>query len=134
MEILGIENVLIGIEDNKPEAIKEMTRVAATDDRNVIKLKSRYPQGAEKMLIYATTGRKVPPGKLPADVGVIVMNVNSKRVTVDGPSVKRPGNVEVLIGTPISEVLDTDGWTNDGNSAVYAGYTGSQAYKCPSGF
>jgi len=51
-----------------------MTRVAATDDRiNVIKLKSRYPQGAEKMLIYATTGRKVPPGKLPADVGVIVM-------------------------------------------------------------
>jgi len=78
MEILGIENVLIGIEDNKPEAIKEMTRVAATDDRiNVIKLKSRYPQGAEKMLIYATTGRKVPPGKLPADVGVIVMNVNS---------------------------------------------------------
>ncbi|ABN53632.1 MAG TPA: electron transport complex subunit RsxC [Hungateiclostridium thermocellum] len=122
MEILGIENVLIGIEDNKPEAIKEMTRVAATDDRiNVIKLKSRYPQGAEKMLIYATTGRKVPPGKLPADVGVIVMNVNSvsfiseyiktgmplikKRVTVDGPSVKRPGNVEVLIGTPISEVF-----------------------------
>ena len=78
MEFLDIENVIIGIEDNKPEAIHEMTKVADTSERiNIMKLKSRYPQGAEKMLIYATTGRKVPPGKLPADVGVIVMNVNS---------------------------------------------------------
>jgi len=123
MEVLGIDNVVIGIEDNKPEAIKEMVRVAATNSKiKVVKLKSRYPQGAEKMLIYATTGRKVPPGKLPANVGVIVMNVNSvsfiseyiktgmplikKRVTVDGPSVKRPANVEALIGTPISEVFN----------------------------
>lgn len=123
METLGIENVLIGIEDNKPEAIKELTHLAATSDKiNVVKLKSRYPQGAEKMLIYATTGRKVPPGKLPSDVGVIVMNVNSisfiseytktgmplikKRVTVDGPAVNKPSNVEVLIGTSLSEVFN----------------------------
>ncbi len=73
MEFLDIENVIIGIEDNKPEAIREMTKVADTSERiNILKLKSRYPQGAEKMLIYATTGRKVPPGKLPADVGVLV--------------------------------------------------------------
>ncbi|MFZ5986827.1 MAG: electron transport complex subunit RsxC [Bacillota bacterium] len=123
METLGIENVLIGIEDNKPEAIKELTHLAATSDKiNVVKLKSRYPQGAEKMLIYATTGRKVPPGKLPSDVGVIVMNVNSisfiseytktgmplikKRATVDGPAVNKPSNVEVLIGTSLSEVFN----------------------------
>lgn len=78
IEALKIKNVLIGIEDNKPEAIKEMTHLASKSDKiNVVELKSRYPQGAEKMLIYATTGRKVPSGKLPADVGVIVMNVNS---------------------------------------------------------
>ena len=123
MEALKIENVLIGIEDNKPEAIKEMEHVASKSDKvNVVKLKSRYPQGAEKMLIYATTGRKVPPGKLPADVGVIVMNVNSvsfiaeyvktgmplikKRVTVDGSAVNNPSNVEVLIGTSLQEVFD----------------------------
>jgi electron transport complex protein RnfC len=123
MEFLDIENVIIGIEDNKPEAIREMTKVADTSERiNILKLKSRYPQGAEKMLIYATTGRKVPPGKLPADVGVIVMNVNSvsfiaeyaktgmplikKRVTIDGGAVNKPCNVDVLIGTSLNEVFD----------------------------
>jgi electron transport complex protein RnfC len=123
MELMGINNVLIGIEDNKPKAIKEMTSLAATSEKiNVVKLKSRYPQGAEKMLIYAVTRRKVPAGKLPSDVGVIVMNVNSisfisefiktgmplikKRVTVDGPSVSKPSNVEALIGTSLSEVFE----------------------------
>jgi len=123
MEELGVKNVWIGIEDNKPRAIKVLTDLAATDDRiNIVKLKSRYPQGAEKMLIYAVTGRKVPPGKLPLDVGVIVMNVNSvsfvsehlktgvplvkKRVTVDGSAVKKPQNVEVLIGTQLEEVFE----------------------------
>ena len=123
MEILNINNVIIGIEDNKPEAIEVMERIDKSSDKiSVVKLKSRYPQGAEKMLIYATTRRKVPAGKLPSDVGVLVMNVNSisfiseyvktgmplikKRVTVDGSAVKNPGNVEVLIGTPILEVFD----------------------------
>jgi Na+-translocating ferredoxin:NAD+ oxidoreductase subunit C len=123
MEIMNIENVWIGIEDNKPEAIRVLTELADTNDKiNVVKLKSRYPQGAEKMLIYSVTGRKVPPGKLPLDVGVIVMNVNSvsfiseyvktgiplikKRVTVDGDAVARPSNVDVLIGTPLKDVFD----------------------------
>lgn len=123
MEILGVKNVWIGVEDNKPEAIKELTHLASTSDMiNVVELKSRYPQGAEKMLIYSTTGRKVPPGKLPMDAGVVVMNVNSvsfvsefaktgmplikKRVTVDGSAVKNPSNVEVLIGTKLSEVFE----------------------------
>jgi len=124
MELLGVNNCWIGIEDNKPEAVKELTRLAgATNGKvNVISLRSRYPQGAEKMIIYAATGRKVPPGKLPMDVGVVVMNVNSvsfvseylktgmplikKRVTVDGSAVKNPANVEVLIGTQLSDVFD----------------------------
>lgn len=126
MEVLGVKNVWIGVEDNKPEAIRIMTELADTSPTiNVVKLKSRYPQGAEKMLIYATTGRKVPPGKLPADVGVIVMNVNSisfiaeyvktgmplikKRVTVDGPAVNKPMNVDVLIGTQLADVFEFAG-------------------------
>jgi electron transport complex protein RnfC len=123
IEVLGVSNVWIGIEDNKPEAIKELTHLTETSDKiNVVKLRSRYPQGAEKMLIYSVTGRKVPPGKLPMDVGVIVMNVNSvsfiseyiktgmplikKRVTVDGSAVKNPSNVEVLIGTQLADVFE----------------------------
>lgn len=120
--ILEVKNVWIGIEDNKPEAIKMLAELAASN--NVVKvarLKSRYPQGAEKMLIYAITGRKVPSGKLPSDVGVIVMNVNSvsfiaehmktgmplikKRVTVDGSAVKKPCNLDVLIGTQLEDVF-----------------------------
>ncbi len=122
-ELLKVKSVRIGIEDNKPEAIKVLTHLTEKiDDVEVVKLKSRYPQGAEKMLIYAVTGRKVPPGKLPHDVGVIVMNVNSvsfiseyiktgmplikRRVTVDGSAVKNPSNVEVLIGTQLKDVFD----------------------------
>ncbi|MCX7708420.1 MAG: electron transport complex subunit RsxC [Clostridia bacterium] len=123
MELMSFKDVWIGIEDNKPEAIRILSEMADNHDNiNVVNLKSRYPQGAEKMLIYAVTGRKVPPGKLPADVGVIVMNVNSvsfiaehiktgiplvkKKVTVDGSAVKNPSNVEVLIGTPLEEVFN----------------------------
>ena len=85
-------------------------------------LPSKYPQGAEKMLIYACTKRIVPTGKLPLDAGCVVMNMTtlsflsnylktgvplvSKRITVDGSAVGNPGNVIVPIGTPISYVLD----------------------------
>lgn len=122
----GIPRALIGIEDNKPEAIKKLAE--AVDSMNSISvhsLKSRYPQGAEKMLIKTLTGREVPSGKLPSEVGCLVMNVASvsfvaeylktgmplikKRVTVDGSSVKTPKNVEVLIGTPIGEVFNFSG-------------------------
>lgn len=88
----------------------------------VFPLKSRYPQGAEKVLVQSCTGRKVPPGKLPADVGCIVMNIASvsflasfmrtgmpltlKRVTIDGSAVAYPQNVIVPIGTPIRDVIE----------------------------
>jgi len=119
----GIPRAFIGIEDNKPEAIKILEdAVKPYSDITVCVVKTIYPQGAEKMLIRTLTGREVSPGKLPADAGCIVMNVGSvsflgrymengmplikKRITVDGESVKTPTNVEVLIGTPIQEVFD----------------------------
>jgi electron transport complex protein RnfC len=122
MQNLGIPRCLIGVEDNKPEAIKELKKICGqAKNVAVVPLPTRYPQGAEKMLIWATTKRAVPIGKLPADVGVIVMNVTSvaflaqyaktgvplitKKVTVAGPLVKNPMNVDVLIGTPLADVF-----------------------------
>ncbi len=125
-KMLGIEKVLICVEDNKPKAIETLYKIA-TDRQDVdnsvrlMKLKSRYPQGAEKVLIYSATKRKVPLGKLPSDVGCIVMNITSiaflyryiktgmplvkKRITVAGNAVGDPCNLIVPIGTPISCVL-----------------------------
>ena len=126
MRYLGIPKCIIGIEDNKPEAIKELKKICGqaedkSHDVQVFPLPTRYPQGAEKMLIWATTKRAVPAGKLPSDVGCVVMNVTSvaflaqyaktgmplikKKVTVAGPCVKDPQNVEVLIGTPLADVF-----------------------------
>ncbi len=124
---LGIEKVVIGVESNKPRAIELLMQVA-TDHRDnddsvkIMKLPSKYPQGAEKVIIYSATGRKLPAGKLPSDVGCIVMNVTSvatlyrfittgmplvsKRITVDGTAVNEPKNLIVPIGTPIKEILD----------------------------
>lgn len=119
----GIPKAIIGVEDNKPKAIKKLSEVASSyDNITVCSLKSRYPQGAEKMLIQTLTGREVPSGKLPHDVGCLVMNVTSvafvaqyiktglplikRRITVDGSCVLTPKNVEVLIGTPLQEVFD----------------------------
>lgn len=134
-----IPKAIIGIEDNKPEAIKKLSEaVKSLPQITVQSLKSRYPQGAEKMLILVLTGREVPPGKLPADAGCVVMNVGSasfvasylqtgmplmkKRVTVDGSAVKTPQNVEVLIGTPIQEVFDfCGGFTSEPGKLIMGG-------------
>ncbi len=123
---LGIKQVVIGVESNKPRAIELLMKVAADhrdndDTVKVMKLPSKYPQGAEKVIIYSATGRRLPAGKLPSDVGCIVMNVTSvatlyrfittgmplvaKRITVDGTAVKEPKNIIAPIGTPIKEVL-----------------------------
>lgn len=139
LDMLGIPKAIIGIEDNKPEAIKLLTEKAESDKRiSVRTFPSRYPQGAEKMLIYAAAGRKVPPGKLPADVGCVVLNVNSvsfiasyigngvplvnKRITVDGPVVKEPGNVLVPIGTSLKDVFDfCGGFTSNPHKVLMGG-------------
>jgi len=127
-KLLGLKRVIIGVESNKPNAISILTRIADEDERDpndevrVLKLKTSYPQGAEKVLINACTGRRVPKGKLPVDVGCIVMNITSvsfiakylrdgvplinKRLTVDGSAVVQPMNVLVPVGTPIADVID----------------------------
>ena len=104
----------------------------------VKELPCRYPQGAEKVLIENCTGREVPFPGLPSDVGVIVMNVTSvafvgkylatgmplttKRLTVDGDIVKEPKNVEVVIGTPVRELIDfCGGFTDEPGKVLYGG-------------
>lgn len=120
---LGIEKAYICIEDNKPEAIKMLTEIADKDDSvSVVKLKSSYPQGAEKVVVYSATGKIIGEGELPSSVGVLVMNCTTvgfinryiktgmplvtKRLTVDGDIVRTPCNVRVPIGTSVSELLE----------------------------
>lgn len=142
-ELLDVKQALIAIEDNKPEAIEVMKNIAAKDDDHgdIVKIKvlpSRYPQGAEKVLIDQCTGREVPPGKLPADVGVVVMNVASvatlarflktgmplttKRLTVDGSAIKEPKNVRVPIGALVKDVVEfCGGYKEEPAKLLYGG-------------
>lgn len=120
---LRISNAKLAIETNKPEAIKNFTEMAANDDTiDIVTLPSSYPQGAEKVIIYNTTGRIVKEGELPSDKGVIVLNVStaafiyryiqtgipliSRRLTVDGDAVGKPMNIRALIGTSFREILE----------------------------
>ena len=124
---LNIDRTVICVENNKPKAIKQLAEIAAADDKigdkvKLMELPAKYPQGAEKVIVYSATGRAVPAGGLPADVGCIVMNVTSvsflgkyfetgmplvsKRITVDGDAVKNPQNLIVPIGTRAKDVLD----------------------------
>ena len=77
MKILGVEKGYVGIESNKPDAIDAMQNIASNYGFDVITVKTKYPQGAEKMLIKAVKNRKVPTGGLPMDVGVVVQNVGT---------------------------------------------------------
>ncbi|MDR0445868.1 MAG: electron transport complex subunit RsxC [Oscillospiraceae bacterium] len=115
--------IYVAVEDNKPEAIKRLGAIAEREPIAQLRpLPSVYPQGGEKVLIYNLTGRIVPEGKLPLDVGCIVINCTTlaalakyiatgmplveKRVTVDGSAVKNPMNLIAPIGTPISALLE----------------------------
>ena len=122
MKILEVENGIIGIEDNKPDAI-ELLRKATSEDENISVeiVKTKYPQGAEKNLIDAILQRRVPAGGLPMDVGVVVNNVGTaisvaqavrsqkplieRVVTVTGQGIEEPKNVLVRIGTPFKELI-----------------------------
>ena len=139
-EYLGIPNAVIAVEDNKPKAIEALQKVAdeiGDGSIKVMQLKSRYPQGAEKMIVYSATGRKIPFGKLPADVGCIVMNVTStafigryletgkplvsRSLTVDGSAILKPQNVRVPIGTNLNELIDFCGGFKPDLDKVIAG-------------
>lgn len=127
---LDIKRAFIGIEDNKPQAIKKLQKLTeGKENIGVRVLKSSYPQGAEKVIAFNTTGRVIKEGELPSNEGIIVMNVSTvafiyryiktgmplikKRLTVAGDCVKNPVNGWAVIGTPISDILsacetDTD--------------------------
>lgn len=121
----GITNGHIAIEDNKKDAIKLLREKCEGEEISVDTLKKKYPQGSEKHLIYAVTKRKVPAGKLPADVGVIVVNVDTaaaiarkfryglplmrRIVTVAGTPFEKEINYNVRIGTGIDYIIEKNG-------------------------
>ena len=123
-KILQPERTAIGIEANKPEAIEAM-RAVLEEGEELLPLRVRYPQGAEKQLIQSVTGRCVPPGGLPAAVGCAVFNAATcaaiydavyagmplvrRAVTVTGGAIAHPGNFIAPIGTPFSELIEAAG-------------------------
>ncbi|WP_202708586.1 electron transport complex subunit RsxC [Sporosalibacterium faouarense] len=126
MKAVNVNKGIIGIEDNKPDAIKNIKKIIANEPsiQDAV-LKTKYPQGGEKRLIDAITGRKVPPGALPMDVGIVVNNVGTasaiadsiqkgmplieRIVTVTGNGIVQPSNMIVKIGTPFKEVIEQCG-------------------------
>jgi electron transport complex protein RnfC len=125
---LAVPRVVIGVEDNKPRAVEALTEAltrwepTAGVRLEILSVRTKYPQGAEKMLIEAITGRRVPPGKLPMSVGAVVQNVGTALalreavvlgrvqteavLTVSGRGIQRPANLRVPVGTPLADVLD----------------------------
>lgn len=138
MRALGVSKGAVGIEDNKPEAIAVM-KEAVKNYKNieVEVVKTKYPQGAEKMLIKAVTGKEVPPGKLPMDVGVVIQNISTAvavseavcngmplitaSLTVSGKGIKNPKNLTVPVGTTLSDVLDYCGGVTEEAKKIVVG-------------
>ena len=138
MKALGVDSAVVGIEANKPDAIAHMTELSKDFKGITVQpLKVKYPQGGEKQLIKACTGREVPSGGLPVDVGVVVQNVGTafavyeavqknkplmeRIVTVTGRSVKNPGNFQVRIGTPVTALIEAAGGLPDDTGKVING-------------
>jgi electron transport complex protein RnfC len=139
MHALGVDHALIGVEKNKPDAVDALRAAIPSDlDVTVLPLTVKYPQGAEKMLIKALTGREVPSGKLPVNVGVIVQNVGTlaciaevfqsglplveRIVTITGPGVRNPANLVVPVGTRVRDAIDfCGGLTDDASSVIFGG-------------
>ena len=146
--ITGATKYVIGIEKNKPACIDEMKRVFGGDPTVSVKtLPLRYPQGAEKVLIHTVTKRVVPEGKLPIDVGVLVINVTTvaalaryiktgmplveRCITVDGSAINSPMNVIAPLGTPIRDLIAfTGGLKEDPVKVIFGGpMTGFAAHS-----
>lgn len=136
LKVLGVDRGTIGIENNKRDAIAALTKAAKGEPVDVATLKVKYPQGAEKQLIYAVTKRQVPSAKLPMDVGAVVINAGTayqiaqaikhgtplfeRVVTVTG-SVNTPSNLLVRLGTPISQVIGHVGGLSGKTRKVISG-------------
>ena len=138
MKALNVSQGAIGIEDNKPEAIKKLSTAALVfPNISVEVVQTKYPQGAEKILIKAVLNREVPPGKLPLDVGVVIQNIGtavaindaivegmpliSAPLTVSGLGINNPKNLIVPVGTPLTDVLDFCGGVKDNAVKVVVG-------------
>ena len=138
MKALGINRAIIGIEKNKPDAIKHMQALASRVLGVEVKpLKVKYPQGGEKQLIDACIRRQVPSGALPIEVGAVVDNVATlyavyeavqknkplidRVMTVTGKHMEKPGNYRVRFGTPITEIIDFAGGIPDHSGRIIAG-------------
>ncbi|MCR5454073.1 MAG: electron transport complex subunit RsxC [Bacteroidales bacterium] len=138
MKAVRCENAYIGIEQNKPDAIEHLTKLSANyPGIKVVPLKLKYPQGSEKHLISAITGREVPSGRLPIDVGAVVDNAGTavavyeavmknkplfeRVVTVTGDNVKEPGNFLVRIGTPLKNLVEAVGGLPEDTGKIISG-------------
>ncbi len=138
MRAVGAPRAIIGIEEDKPDAIAAMRAAIGDEDAiSVARLPARYPQGSEKLLIKAVLGREVPSGGLPYEIGVVVNNVGTmaqlghliprgeglieRVITVTGPGVERPGNYQVPIGTPLRYLLEEVGFEGDDPSRIILG-------------
>ncbi|WP_409967332.1 electron transport complex subunit RsxC [Bengtsoniella intestinalis] len=138
-KMFGLDKVHIGVEDNKQNGIDAMNAMIAAEKFpvEVVSLHCRYPQGAEKQLCQAVTGRQVPPGTLPSEVGCAVFNINTtmaiyraitqgmpvvkKVVTMSGSGMVEPRNLECPIGTPISYLFDACGGLKDNTYKLVMG-------------
>ena len=136
-KILGVSRVFIGVEDNKPEAIKTLKEIGEKYNVKTQALRVRYPQGAEKQLIYALTGRKVPNGGLPMEAGCVVQNVGTaaaiceavkegkplieRITTITGEVVTNPGNWRLRVGTPVFKALELAGGVKEAPQKVIMG-------------
>lgn len=138
MKALQVNRAIIGIENNKPDAISHMRElVSQYNEIEVFALKVKYPQGGEKQLIKAAIGREVPSGKLPFDVGVVVHNVGTvyavyeavqknkplveRVVTVTGKNLPNPSNFLVRIGTPVQKLIDAAGGLQEDTGKIING-------------
>lgn len=138
MKALEVNKAIIGIENNKPDAINHLKSLCSKfNGIEICPLKVKYPQGAEKQLIKATVNREVPSGKLPIEVGCVVNNAGTafavyeavqknkplieRVITVTGKSVKNPCNLMVRIGTSVSELIDFAGGLPEDTGKVISG-------------
>ncbi|HOW30025.1 MAG TPA: electron transport complex subunit RsxC [Bacteroidales bacterium] len=138
MKALGVNKAVIGIENNKPDPIANMQKLAADfKGIDIVALKVKYPQGAEKQLIKAVTGREVPSQKLPIEVGCVVNNVGTafavyeavqknkplfeRVVTVTGKNVASPSNFLVRIGTPVADLIEKAGGVPENTGKIISG-------------
>lgn len=138
MKALGLNEGYVGIEQNKADAIEVMKKTARGRNVKIVELKTKYPQGAEKQLIYAITKRQVPSGGLPADAGAIVINIDTvtqiskafrtgmplveRIVTVSGDCIKEPCNIQARCGMQFSDLIEScGGFVNEPKKLLMGG-------------